>query len=338
MNVVITGITGFAGSHLAEYLARKGYHIRGMGAPRDPLTNLDRLISDGDLCPHDVILGDLEDHSALERLLDPTPDYVYHLAAQASVPRAWENPKETFRINVMGTLTLLECLKEMTPCPRILYVGSADEYGASAKSMGTKGNGEFRNLTENIPLQPTNPYSLSKASADSLCQQMFQRDGLPVVRVRAFNHIGPRQGGGFAAADFARQIACGEIDRDKRVLKVGNLDAIRDFSDVRDVVRAYELAITKGESGAAYNICSGKGRTLQELLNNLLSLSYTEFDVIRDPALVRPADVPCIIGSNSRIKKTTGWSPEIPWSQTLEDILEDQRQRAMSEVDVIPSS
>jgi GDP-4-dehydro-6-deoxy-D-mannose reductase len=338
MNVVVTGITGFAGSHLAEYLARKGHHIRGLGAPRDPLSNLDRLISDGDLCPDDVILADLEDRSALERLLDPAPDYVYHLAAQAAVPRAWQDPGETFRINVMGTLALMDCLKELDPSPRMLYVGSADEYGASAKSLNKNELGEYSRLTEDIPLQPTNPYSLSKAAADRLCQQIFRRDGLPIVRVRAFNHIGPRQRGGFAAADFAHQIVRGEIDRDQRVLKVGNLDAVRDFSDVRDVVRAYELAVIKGDPGAVYNICSGTGRTLQEVLDELLSLSYAEFDVVQDPALMRPTDIPCIVGSNRRIKEATGWSPQIHWSQTLEDILEDHRQRAMSEVDMITPS
>jgi GDP-4-dehydro-6-deoxy-D-mannose reductase len=338
MNVVITGITGFAGSHLAEFLARKGHRIRGLGAHRDPLTNLDRMISDGDLCPDDLILADLEDRSALEQLLDPAPDYVYHLAAQASVPKAWRDPRETFRINVMGTLALLECLKGLNPYPKMLYVGSADEYGASAKSNSGGEDAEYPRIIEDIPLQPTNPYSLSKAAADSLCHQMFQRDGLPIIRVRAFNHIGPRQGGGFAAADFANQIVRGEIDRNRRVLKVGNLDAVRDFSDVRDVVRAYEAAITKGESGAVYNICSGTGRTLQELLDGLLSLSYTEFNVMQDPALMRPADIPCIVGSSNRIKEATGWSPEISWSQTLEDILEDHRQRTMSEIDMVTSS
>jgi GDP-4-dehydro-6-deoxy-D-mannose reductase len=337
MNVVITGITGFAGSHLAEYLARKGHRIRGLSAPRDPLTNLDRLISDGDLCPDDVILEDLENLSALELLLDPRPDFVYHLAAQASVPRAWQNPRETFRINVMGTLALMERLKEMSPCPKILYVGSADEYGSSARTIEMDENGEYQGLAENTPLQPSNPYSLSKAAADSMCQQIFQRDGMPIIRVRAFNHLGPRQSGGFAAADFARQIVRGEMERKNRILHVGNLDAVRDFLDVRDVVRAYELAITKGEPGAVYNICSGKGRTLQRLLDDLLSLSYANFKVVRDPDLMRPADVPFMVGSNKRFNEATGWSSEIPWTQTLEDILEDYRRRAMSEVNLMSS-
>jgi len=305
MNIVITGITGFAGSHLTEHLIRKGHRIRGLGAPQDSLSN----------------------QNALERLLDPNPDYIYHLAAQASVPRSWDDPRETFRINVMGTLNLVECLKELHPCPRMLYVSSADVYGASAKSYCSSNPSEPSSLlTEDIPLQPMNPYSLSKAAADNLCYQLSQQDDLPIIRVRAFNHIGPRQGIGFAAADFASQIAMGEMDPDRRTICVGRLDAVRDFTDVRDMVRAYELAIAKGEPGAVYNICSGKGYSLQELLDGLLSLSSVGFEVVQDQALLRPIEIPCFVGSNKLFVDTTGWSTEIPWSQTLTDILEDHRQ------------
>ena len=327
MNIVITGITGFAGSHLAEHLIRKGHRIRGLGAPQDSLSNLDALISNGKIKSSDIVLADLEDQNALERLLDPNPDYVYHLAAQASVPRSWDNPRETFRINLMGTLNLLECLKELNPCPKMLYVSSADVYGASAKSCcSTNPSEPPLLLTEDIPLQPMNPYSLSKAAADNLCYQLSQQGDLPIIRVRAFNHIGPRQSKGFAAADFASQIAMGEIDPDRRIIRVGRLDAIRDFTDVRDMVRAYELSITKGEPGAVYNICTGQGHTLQELLDGLLSQSSTDFEIVQDQTLLRPIEIPCFVGSNKLFFKTTGWSPEILWSQTLEDILEDHRR------------
>lgn len=349
MNIIITGITGFAGSHLAEYLLGKGHGVRGLGAPRDSLHNLDSLISSGSLEAKDVLLADLEDRAVLEHLLDPAPDFVYHLAAQASVPRSWENPKETFRINVMGTLTLLSCLRELRPSPRMLYVGSADVYGAS----------DHQNclIAEDVPVHPLNPYALSKASAESLCQQAFQRDGLPIIRVRAFNHIGPRQGLGFAAADFASQITKGEINADlvgslglharlatptrgcatksgetKPIqIRVGKLDALRDFTDVRDIVKAYELAITQGESGAVYNVCSGIGRTLQELLDGLLALSPISFEVIPDKSLMRPTEIPWCVGSNRLLVDTTGWYPQILWTQTLSDILDDHRHRAKSQ-------
>ena len=322
MNVVITGITGFAGSHLAEYLIRKGHHVRGLGAPQDSLTHLDTLISNGYLQANDVVLADLEDRTAIRRLLNPIPDFLYHLAAQASVPRAWENPRETFRINVLGTLTLLECLRELRPCPKMLYVSSADVYGASADSSIP--------LTEEFPMHPLNPYSLSKASADSLCQQSFLRHGLPIIRVRPFNHIGPHQSVGFAAADFASQIARGEVNTDYRKIHVGKLDAIRDFTDVRDMVKAYELAIIFGEPGAVYNICSGVGHSLQELLDGLLSLSPIPFKVVQDESLMRPTEISYCVGSNRLFTELTGWSPQIPWSQTLMDILENHRHQVIS--------
>jgi GDP-4-dehydro-6-deoxy-D-mannose reductase len=321
MNVVITGITGFAGSHLTEYLVRNRHHVRGLGAPHHNLLNLNPIIASGELNPDDVLLADIEDNNALKRLLHPPPDILYHLAAQASVPYAWKHPKQTFRINVMGTLTLLDCLRELKPCPRTLFVSSADVYGASANDIPGL-------LGENTPLQPTNPYSLSKAAADGLCQQAFQSDGLPIIRVRPFNHIGPRQAQGFAAADFAHQIARCETTNDTATIQVGRLDAIRDFSDVRDMVRAYQLAVTKGEPGAVYNICSGVGRTLQELLDGLLALSPNEFHIVHDPEKIRPVEIPCFVGSNKLFAETTGWKPQIPWSKTLKDILNDHRQSA----------
>jgi len=333
MNAVITGITGFAGSHLAELLARKGYQVRGLGAPSDSLANLSPLISAGDLRLEDVILADLEDRPALERLLDPPPDHLYHLAAQASVPRSWENPRETFRINVLGTLALLERLKDLRPSPRTLFVGSADEYGASANgsSAGSLRAERSSLLTEDTPIQPTNPYSLSKAAADLLCQQTHQREGLPIIRVRAFNHIGPRQSKGFAAADFAHQIAQGEQNSDARTLWVGRLDAVRDFTDVRDMVQAYELAMIKGEPGSLYNICSGKPRSMHELLEGLLFLSSATFEIVQDQALMRASETPCVTGSNQLFVEVTGWSPKIPWSKTLGDILEYQRRQVAQE-------
>jgi len=317
MNVVITGITGFAGSHLAEHLVQKGHHIRGLGAPQDSLTHLDSLISNGYLQASDIMLSDLEDRTAIKHLLNPIPDFLFHLAAQASVPRAWENPRETFRINVLGTLTLLECLRELRPCPKMLYVSSADVYGVSTNSSTP--------ITEEFPMHPLNPYSLSKASADSLCQQAFLRHGLPIIRVRPFNHIGPRQTLGFAAPDFASQIARGEVDSDYRQIRVGRLDGIRDFTDVRDMVKAYELAIIFGEPGAVYNICSGVGHSLQELLDGLLSLSPIPFKVVQDESLMRPTEISYCVGSNQLFTELTGWSPQIPWSQTLMDILENHR-------------
>ncbi len=324
MNIVVTGITGFAGSHLAELLSRHGHDVRGLGAPQDPLSHLEGLFDAGKLSRQDIVLADLENRSALESLFDPAPDCVYHLAAQASVPRSWVNPRETFRINVMGTLALLDCLKELNPCPKILHVGSADIYGTSVNNLKTADDGGA--ITEECPLNPMNPYALSKATADSLCQQYFLRDGLPIVRVRAFNHIGPRQGSGFAATDFARQIAVGEVDPTRRRLQVGNLEAVRDFTDVRDMMIAYRLAMTEGEPGAVYNLCSGVGRTIKELLDGLLSLATCQFDVQPDPALLRPVEIPRFVGSNKHFADATGWSPRIPWEQTLSDILDYHRQ------------
>lgn len=332
MNIVVTGITGFAGSHLAELLTHRGHHVRGLGGPKDPLTHLEGLIEAGELSRTDIVRADLEDRSVLESLLNPAPDCVYHLAAQASVPRSWDNPRETFRINVMGTLSLLDCLRELRPHPKMLYVGSADVYGNSANAVLPGENGGL--IAEDCPLNPMNPYALSKATADNLCRQYFLRDGLPIVRVRAFNHIGPRQGSGFAAADFAKQIAVGEVDSNLRQLHVGNLEAVRDFTDVRDMVRAYELALTHGESGAVYNVCTGIGHTIQELLDGLLSLATCDFEIVPDPALLRPVEIPRFVGSNKLFVDTIGWMPRIPWEQTLSDILDYHRQTIQTSMNI----
>ncbi|MGQ9681605.1 MAG: GDP-mannose 4,6-dehydratase [Anaerolineae bacterium] len=323
----ITGVAGFAGSHLADRLVQAGYAVYGVSLPGGGTRNLDHLLGQVASAPRrdhpqEIValrLGDLGDGDWLrDTLAEARPDLVFHLAAQAAVPAAWAAPGDTLVNNILGQLNLFEALRALEMKPRVLVVGSADEYGLVRP--------DELPVRESNPLRPNNPYAVSKIAQDYLGYQYYLSHGLPVVRVRPFNHIGPRQGPGFVVPDFARQIA--EIEAGKRppVMQVGNLTAQRDFSDVRDIVAGYLLAAEQGEPGEVYNLGSERAVSIQHVLDLLLSQARVPIEVQPDPARLRPSDVPLLVSDCSRFRARTGWRVTIPLEQSLCDVLEYWRQ------------
>lgn len=317
MRVLITGFTGFMGSHLADHLLETGgFEIWGLHRWRSRMDNVEHLRGRVKL-----IEGDVTDFSCLRRLLaDVRPDYVFHLAAQSFVPTSWAQPDATITTNIRGQLGLFEAVRELDlPC-RIQVAGSSEEYGLVHPDEVP--------ITEDNPLRPLSPYAVSKVAQDMLAWQYWRSYGLDVVRTRAFNHTGPRRGEVFALSNFASQIVEIEAGRRAPVIMVGNLDATRDFTDVRDVARAYLLALQKGQAGQVYNICSGRDIRIGDGLDRLLSLARVRIEVRQDPARLRPSDVPILRGSAARFHADTGWEPRIPFERTLDDLLEYWRARA----------
>jgi GDP-4-dehydro-6-deoxy-D-mannose reductase len=318
VQALITGIGGFAGSHLADYLlAETDWQVVGC------------VLNECDV--PDYLRGrvscqvvDLRDPEAAQRMLDElAPDFIFHLAALAKVADSWRTPWPVLENNILGQLNLLQALVNLDAKPRMMVVGSNEEYGLVRP--------EELPLTEESPLRPNSPYGVSKVAQDMLGLQYFLSHQLPVIRVRPFNHIGPRQAPGFVAPDFARQIAAAEAGQRPPRMQVGNLDARRDFTDVRDMVRAYYLAVTQGIPGDVYNIGAGRSHSVQELLDALLSYSQVEITVEQDPARLRPSDVPEVRCDATKFRALTGWQPSIPFETTLRDVLDDWRQHVRSD-------
>jgi GDP-4-dehydro-6-deoxy-D-mannose reductase len=316
MRVLITGVTGFVGSHLADSLvARPGIEVFGSHRWRSRMENIDHLR--GRLT---LVECDLRDPGAVRRLLATVrPDRIFHLAAQSYVPSSWTSPAETITGNVTCQLNLLEAIRDSGLSTRIHVAGSSEEYGLVHK--------DELPIREENPLRPLSPYAVSKVTQDYLAYQYWMSHRVHTVRTRGFNHTGPRRGDVFVTSNFARQIA--EIEKGLRepVVRVGNLEAIRDFTDVRDMVRAYWLALERGEPGQVYNICSGRGYTVRQVLDLLLGLASVHVDVQEDPDRLRPSDVEVLLGDCTRFQRITGWKPTIPFEVTLKDLLEHWRQR-----------
>ncbi len=290
---LITGAAGFVGGHLSAYAAERGAEI--VGPSREEL--------------------DLLDADAVRRLVaDVRPDSVFHLAALASVGQSWSEPAETLDTNMRATLNLLEAVRADAPDAVVLAAGSGEEYGPVPEARLP--------VTENEPLRPQNPYAVSKAAADLLAGFYADAHGLRVIRTRAFNHAGPGQSDAYVIAAFAKQIA--EAERDGRaelVLETGNLEPRRDFTDVRDVVRAYWLAVERGEP-AIFNVCSGVSVRVADILARLAALTELRVEQRTDPSRLRKHEVMDIRGSHDRLTDATGWRPEIPIDQTLADTLD----------------
>lgn len=311
MRVLITGISGFAGSHLADHFLAQGKHeVFGTikwRSNRDNIRHIEDKIH--------LLNCDIKDPYAMRSVLEASrPDQIFHLAAQSYVPFSWSAPLETIETNITGELNLFERVRELKLDPAIHIAGSSEEYGLVEPHELP--------ITEENPLRPLSPYGVSKIAQDFLGYQYHKSYGLRIVRTRAFNHTGPRRGEVFVTSNFARQLV--EIERGRRrpVLRVGNLSAVRDFLDVRDVVRAYALALEKGRPGEVYNIASGKGITIQELLDRLIKLTDGTIKVEQDPDRLRPSDVELLTGSAEKFRKATGWQPEIPFDQTLKDLVD----------------
>jgi GDP-4-dehydro-6-deoxy-D-mannose reductase len=262
----------------------------------------------------DVDLGSGVD---LEPVLsDARPDVIYHLAAQTNVARSWQEPKETYRVNVLGTLEILEAARALSPMPRVVLISSAEVYG---KGAGIP-------LVEDAELRPLSPYASSKVAAEFLAVQEHLGRGLDIVRVRPFNHVGAGQSEAFVVSAFTKRVL--EAERaGAREIPVGDLSAVRDFTDVRDVVRAYRAIAEHGVAGAVYNVCSGVGRSIEELLTCLLEIADADIRPRIDESLLRPVELPYLVGDSTRVQALTGWKPEIEFRETLRAVLEDWRAR-----------
>ncbi len=315
VRALVTGVAGFAGSHLAEFLLSRGGEVFGLVMPGGSLENLDEVRGDlkraERLWISEADIGQYE--HLVEIIADIRPDQVYHLAAVPSVQRSFEDPEETFRVNVVGTRNLLEAIRRVGGPPRILVVSSADAYGESS--------GLPRPLREEDPLLPVSPYGASKAAAEAVARRYGSEEGLPIVRVRPFPHTGPRQAPQFVFSDWARQLAEAEAGRRPPRLLVGNLDIRRDLSDVRDVVAAYVLALERGDAGSVYNVCAGRVYTLREVLDALIGLSHLEVEVVIQPERLRPQDLRVLAGSPVALNARTGWEASTPITRTLSDLL-----------------
>ncbi len=315
MRALITGVAGFAGSHLAELLISHGIDVYGLVMPGGALDNLNEIRNDpgrGTLL-HLVEADIVHEEDVIRVIADTRPEKLYHLAAASSVRQSLQDPGATFRVNVLGTRNLLEAIRHAGITPRILIVGTAESYGASA-NKGTP-------LGEEDPLLPVSPYGASKAAAEVLACGYGLAAGLEIVRVRPFPHTGPRQDPRFVMSDWARQLAEIEAGRRPPRLEVGNLEIRRDVSDVRDVVAAYVLALDKGEAGAVYNVCAGRAHTLREVLDTLIGLTRLTVEVVVDPGRFRTQDILALVGSPESLQARTGWRASIPLGQTLETLL-----------------
>lgn len=317
--VLVTGITGFVGSHFAEYALRQGAVVAGSRLPGGSMETIAHIRSDVDL--FDV---DLREAQAVRRLLDRTrPDWIIHLAAQSFVGTSWDAPAETLTNNVLSQLNILEAVREARAHPRFLVVGSSDEYGDVLESDLP--------IDEAVPFRPLSPYAVSKVAQDLMGYQYWRSYGLPVIRARAFNHEGPRRGEAFVTSSFARQIAEIEARLREPVIRVGNLKARRDFTDVRDIVRGYWRLLQDGRAGEVYNLCSGRAWSIQAILDFLLSEARASgIEIREDATLLRPADVPVLVGDPGKIYRAVGWRAEIPFEQTLRDMLDYWRDHVAS--------
>jgi len=316
----ITGIGGFAGAHLAEHLLAAGHEVSGLVTGRPDRPCLRALAARHPrFAPERLARADVSDRTALERALaERAPDGVFHLAGIAFAPRAEVDAARAFAVNVLGTLALLAAVERAVPQCRVLVVGSSDAYGAI-----TPGN---LPIAEETPLRPVTVYGCSKAAADMVAFQRWWTAGTAVIRVRAFNHTGPGQDPDFVCSDFARQIARIEAGGAPPVVHVGDLSAVRDFSDVRDVVRGYAMLWEHGRLGEAYNLCSGVGTSIAAITAMLGAESRCRVEWVEERGRLRSREIQAVVGSAARAA-ALGWTPRIPLAQTLRDLLDDWRRR-----------
>lgn len=367
MRILITGITGFVGSHLAEYLLslrdESKPHSSGLEIAGEPIEtifgtarNRSRLDYIEGIMDRITLIPDVEirdAHAVAAAVKKTEPDYIFHLAAQSFVPASWNAPADTIETNVKGTVNLLEAVRMSELHPVIQIAGSSEEYGCpplvELKTDDEYGfmSPEFNPaekrfsveinqmpkmvfkvpITEEFLLLPLSPYGVSKVAEDLLGFQYHKSYGMKIVRTRAFNHTGPRRGESFATSNFAKQIVEIEKGMHEPVLKAGNLEAKRDFTDVRDIVRGYWLAASRGKYGEVYNLCSGKARSIQSVLDTLRLQSTAQFEIVQDRERMRPSDIPVLEGDCSKFTKQTGWKPKIGFSQTMGDLLDYWREK-----------
>ena len=316
MRLLITGITGFVGSHMADYALARGALVFGSSRWRSKTENIDHLRSRITL-----IDSDLRDLSSVRGLVEASnPSHVIHLAAQSFAGASWQSPAETLSTNILSQVNLLEAIRALKPFPRVLVVGSSEEYGLVHE--------DELPIRETNPLRPLSPYAVSKVAQDLMGYQYWKSYGLPILRTRAFNHEGPRRGDVFVTSNFAKQVVEIEAGRREPTVYVGDLTPRRDYSDVRDIVRGYYVLLERGEPGEVYNLCSGSSWTIRHVLDFLLAQSTVKGIAIEgDPARLRPSDVMVLEGDPSKIEKATGWRAEIPFERTLTELLDFWRER-----------
>jgi GDP-4-dehydro-6-deoxy-D-mannose reductase len=317
---LVTGADGFVGQHLIAELLERGEEVVGavLRVPPDLST-----LPSGAAERVEWVAVDLRDRDTVEAVTLSNVDRVYHLAALSSARKSLEDPVSAFQVNTIGTLYLLEALTQVRrhgDCdPVILIPGSAEVYGSAALRHVP--------LLEESPLEPLTPYAVSKAAQEMLVLQYHRAEGLQVVVTRSFNHTGPGQHRTFVASQLAGRVQAIRSQGGEGAIEVGNLEIRRDFTDVRDVVRAYVALAERGESGQVYNVCSGRSYSIGELLTMLIDLAGVKVEVKLDPRLARPVDVPEMVGSNARLAERTGWEPRIDMSQSLADLLAAQGQQ-----------
>ncbi len=304
LKALITGVTGFVGQYLADFLVSQGVEVVGTTSQ----------VSKG---RPGLTYNDLNSESSIITLLDEIqPDQIFHLAGLSNVKESWDNKVQTISVNVNTTINLLEAIRKsaVAESVRILTVGSAEEYG--------KVEVEQLPINEDCSLNPANPYGISKAAISYLVKQYYHAYGLKIIHARPFNHIGPGQNLGFVTSDFAKRIVDIELGNSNPVFKVGNLSSQRDFLDVRDVVTAYYYLLDRGLSGEVYNICSSQPVAISDILSGFTQLARLDIEVITDSSLLRPIDFPISYGTNHKIYAHTGWQPRIPLAASLSDILD----------------
>jgi GDP-4-dehydro-6-deoxy-D-mannose reductase len=311
MRALITGIGGFVGRHLMAHLQAEGESVCGLARAAD-VTGLAQSV--------EAFHADLSDRAAVERVVRAAqPEAVYHLAAQSSPAESMADPWATIGNNLLAQINLFEALLSAGLRPRVLVIGSSDEYGrVEPENVPTH---------EDVPLRPVTPYAVSKVGQDMMGFQYFAQHGLPVVRVRPFNHTGPGHDARFVIPSFARQIAEIEAGEREPVLSVGNLDVQRDFTDARDMVRAYRLALLAGTPGDVYNLGRGRSMRIAEMVDELIAMCRVPVQTRVNPALLRASDIPRQEADTRKFTALTGWQPRIPWHTTLADTLDYWRNK-----------
>lgn len=303
---LVTGANGFVGSVLADHLRSRGWEVRASGFSRTPLGQ-------------ETFACDITDEAQIAALLHwaGPVTHVFHLAAITFIPLSQSAPVQTMDVNLNGTIRLADAVRSHSPGARFLYVGSAAVYGVPQEIP----------ITETHPLQPNEPYAISKAAADAYCGFLHQNYNADVIRLRPFNHAGPGQSSEFVLSNFARQIARMELQQEPPVLHVGNLDVARDFLHVRDVVEAYELIAASGAAGEAYNVCSGNAWRIRDALECLRELATVKFEIETDHARMRRVEIPEVRGARAKITTATGWEPRVPFEALMRELIEHWRER-----------
>lgn len=302
---LVIGAAGFVGNYLIDEMCRNDFEAYATKLPHENFENPNAKVYDLDILNKDAIVS---------LLFEVRPDYIFHLAAQSSVGLAWKNPGLTVDVNIKGSLNVMDALRELFYKPRVLMIGSGEEYGHIQPDETP--------IKENNLLRPGNIYAATKACQNMIGGIYSKAYDLELVMVRAFNHIGPGQAPMFVVSDFCKQVA--EIEKGLRepVMKVGNLAAKRDFTDVRDVVKAYVRLVQLGKSGETYNVGRGDAREIREILDMIVAMSEAKINVEIDPNKIRPVDVPIIEADITKLNQLTGWVPQIPLEQTIQETLD----------------